>query len=146
MTTLFGLALAGVSSWSHPRPAAAANGYVTPSATTAAAHVDWSKAQTVNVVAVEYDFKPNHLAFQSGLPYRLHLENRGGEMHELTAPEFFKSVLVKNPDVLAREGTDLVVEPHESKDLFFVPRRPGHYSLICADHDWAGMTGDITVK
>lgn len=107
--------------------------------------VDWSKAQLVRVIAVEYDFKPNHLSFHHGVPYRLHLENHGKEMHELTAPEFFKSSLIQNPDALARDGTDLVVEPHESKDVLFVTQKPGHYDMICADHDWAGMTGDITV-
>ena len=107
--------------------------------------VDWSKAQLVRVIAVEYDFQPNHLSFHHGVPYRLHLDNHGKEMHELTAPEFFKSALIQNPDVLARDGTDLVVEPGESKDVVFVPQKPGQYSLICADHDWAGMTGDITV-
>lgn len=107
--------------------------------------VNWSKAQLVTVTAVEYDFEPNHLRFRYGVPYRLHLENHGKEMHELTAPEFFKSALIQNPDVLARDGTDLVVEPHESKDVVFVPQKRGHFSLICADHDWADMTGDITV-
>lgn len=110
-----------------------------------AASIDWSKAQLVRVIAVEYDFKPNHLHFRHGVAYRLHLENQGKEMHELTAPEFFHSALIKNPDVLARDGTDLVVQPHESKDVLFVPQKPGHYDFICADHDWAGMTGDITV-
>lgn len=110
-----------------------------------AASVDWSKAKEVTVIAVEYEFKPNHLTFQHGVPYRLHLENQGQEMHELTAADFFHSALIKNPEVLAREGTDLVVQPHESKDLLFVPRKAGHFDLICADHDWAGMTGGITV-
>jgi uncharacterized cupredoxin-like copper-binding protein len=111
-----------------------------------ATRVDWSKAQLVDLAATEYDFIPNHLTFHSGLPYRLHLDNRGEELHELTAPEFFKSVLAKNPDVLTKDGTDFVVQPHEAKDLYFVPKRPGQYKFICADHDWAGMTGDITVE
>jgi uncharacterized cupredoxin-like copper-binding protein len=114
-------------------------------AAAAGADVDWSKAQLVTVTAVEYDFQPSHLSFHHGVPYRLHLENHGKEVHELTAPEFFKSALIQDPAVLARDGTDLVVQPGESKDVLFVPQKPGHFSLICADHDWAGMTGDITV-
>ena len=108
--------------------------------------MDWSRAQLITVVGVEYEFIPNHLNFHHGLPYRLHLENHGAEMHELTAPEFFKSALMRDPDVLARDGTDLVVQPNETKEVYFVPERPGHYNLICADHDWADMTGDITVE
>ena len=107
--------------------------------------IDWSTAQTVTVVAVEYDFVPNHLSFRHGVAYRLRLENHGAEMHEFTAPKFFRSARIRDPDKLARDGTDLVVQPHETKDLYFVPERPGHYDFICADHDWAGMTGDITV-
>src|SRR5579864_3158476 len=63
----------------------------------AAAQVDWSKAESVTVVEVEYEFKPKHLSFRHGVPYRLHVENQGEEMHELTAPEFFRSALIKNP-------------------------------------------------
>ncbi len=115
------------------------------SAAETASTIDWSKATTVDVVAVEYDFRPSHLRFRHGVPYRLHLENRGAEMHELTAPKFFHSAKIKNPGVLARNGTDLVVQPHQSADVLFVPERAGHYRFFCADHDWAGMTGDITV-
>jgi plastocyanin len=27
-----------------------------------------------------------------------------------------------------------------------VPLNPGSYRLICADHDWDGMVGEITVE
>ena len=115
-------------------------------ATTDAGKVDWSKAQLVTVIAVEYDFNPNHLIFHRGTAYRLHLENHGAEMHELTAPEFFHASLIKNPEALARDGTDLVVQPNESKDVLLVPEKAGQFRMFCADHDWAGMTGDITVE
>ncbi len=106
---------------------------------------DWSKATVVTVVMMEYGFTPNRLTFTRNLPYRLHLENRGKELHEFTAPDFFKAVAVGNPEVLVLDGREVVLQPGEQKDVFLVPRRAGHYSLICADHDWAGMTGDITI-
>ena len=112
----------------------------------APATVDWSKATVMTVVLMEYSFTPNRLSFTRGLPYRLHLENRGKELHEFTAPEFFKAVAVGNPDVLVLEGREVVLHPGERKDVFLVPQRAGHYSLRCADHDWAGMTGDITIE
>ena len=28
----------------------------------------------------------------------------------------------------------------------FVPQKPGRYALTCADHDWAGMIGEITIE
>ncbi len=111
-----------------------------------ASPVDWSKAETVTVNMVEYSFDPDHLIFHSGVAYHLHLENRGRELHEFTAASFFKSVQVRNPEVLAREGQEVVLQPGERKDVYFVAGKPGHYALSCADHDWQGMTGDILVQ
>jgi uncharacterized cupredoxin-like copper-binding protein len=106
---------------------------------------DWSKATVVTVVMMEYSFTPNRLTFTRNLPYRLHLENRGKELHEFTAPDFFKAVTVRNPEILVLNGREVVLHPGEQTDVYLVPERAGHYSLICADHDWAGMTGDITI-
>ncbi len=95
---------------------------------------------------VEDRFIPHELRFRHGVPYRLHLENNGTSMHEFTAPEFFNAIFVKNPEVLEREKNEVLLHPNERKDLYFVAPKPGHYELICADHDWDGMTGDITVE
>jgi uncharacterized cupredoxin-like copper-binding protein len=103
-------------------------------------------AQTVTQQLVDDEFRPAELRFRTGVLYRLHLENRGREMHEFTAPEFLKSVAVNNPDVLAKDGTDVVLQPGDVKDVLFVPRRAGRFKLICADHDWAGMVGEIIVE
>lgn len=110
------------------------------------AEVDWAKAERVTVVMTEYEFKPSALTFRHGVPYRLHLENQGKELHEFTAAAFFKAATVRNPEVLANSGQEVVVRPHETKDVDFVADRPGHYALACADHDWEGMVGDITVE
>jgi len=39
-----------------------------------------------------------------------------------------------------------VVEPGQAKDLYFVPRQAGRFPFACADHDWAGMTGDLVIE
>ena len=101
---------------------------------------------TVDVVMVEYKFTPDHLIFQHGVRYRLHLENHGKETHELTAPIFFASAHIDNPDALNRERTEIVMQPGDIKDVFLTAPQPGTYDLRCADHDWAGMVGGITVK
>jgi len=106
---------------------------------------DWAGAQTVTVVTIEYAFKPKALTFQKGAAYRLHLDNQGREQHEFTAPEFFKAIQIRNPKVVNADLTEIVVEPGEQKDLYFVAKQPGSYKLICSDHDWAGMTGSITI-
>jgi len=104
------------------------------------------KAHTVDLTLVDDQFIPDHLTFQHDVPYRLHVENRGKETHEVTAPAFFASAEIENPDALNSYRTDIVLQPSETKDLYFTARRPGSYDLRCADHDWDGMLGGITVE
>ena len=101
---------------------------------------------TVTVTMVDYRFEPDHLTFQHDVHYRLHLENHGKETHEFTAPLFFATAQIDNPDVLNRERTEVVMQPGDVKDVFLTPGKPGTYDLRCADHDWDGMVGGITVK
>src|SRR5262249_7177053 len=112
----------------------------------AASGVDWSTARRVYLVTAEDSFQPTHLTFRRDRPYRPHVENPGHETHELTAPDFFRSVELRSPDVLNPDRTELVLHPGDKKDLYFVALKPGRYDMRCADHDWAGMTGDITVE
>ena len=107
---------------------------------------DGSRAQPVTVVTSEYQFSPAKLTFKRGVTYRLHIENHGKEQHEFTAPEFFKAVTLRNAEALNTDRTEIEIPPGAAKDLLFVPKQPGHYPLRCSDHDWAGMTGAITVK
>ena len=107
---------------------------------------DWSQAQPVTVVASEYQFSPARLTFKRGIAYHLHLENHGKELHEFTAPEFFKAIRLRNAEALNADRTEVEIPPGTAKDLFFVPQQSGHYPLRCSDHDWAGMTGTITIK
>ena len=105
-----------------------------------------SKPKQVTVVTTESKFTPNKLTFRRGIPYRLHIENRGKEMHEFNAADLFKSSKISNPAVLNPDKTELVLKPGEAKDLSFIPKKAGHFRLVCPDHDWAGMTGEITVE
>jgi uncharacterized cupredoxin-like copper-binding protein len=109
-------------------------------------HVAWSKAQRVVVTMVEYRFIPDHMTFRRDTPYRLHLENHGKELHEFTAPIFFRAVTLRDRHVLWTDGQEVVVQPGASADVDFIARRPGRFDLRCADHDWAGMTGEIIVQ
>ena len=111
-----------------------------------AVRADSPKAETVTLVGTEYGFVPNRLTFRVGSAYRLHFENHGKELHEFTAPAFLKTVEIANPEALNPEGTEIVAPPGEETDLYFVPRQTGRFSFLCADHDWAGMTGDIVVE
>jgi uncharacterized cupredoxin-like copper-binding protein len=102
-------------------------------------------ASVVTVVLSEYRFTPSDLTFNRGTPYRLHLENRGRELHEFTAPDFFKAIEMRDTKPLNPDKTEIVVQPGQHKNLYFVAKQPGKYDLRCSDHDWAGMVGDITI-
>jgi uncharacterized cupredoxin-like copper-binding protein len=113
---------------------------------TAAPSVDWSAAQPVSVMLIDDRFVPDHLIFRHGVPYRLHLENHGKDLHEFTAPEFLAASVVRDPARIANGGEEIVLQPGASMDVDLEPLKTGTYRLICADHDWAGMTGEITVE
>lgn len=111
-----------------------------------AAGVDWSKAQPLNVVTKNYEFDPSRLTLKRDTPYRIHIENRGSETHEFNAAKLFRNAQLGNPKVLNADKTEIVVQPGGQKDLLLMPKKAGKYKLVCPDHDWAGMTGDITVE
>lgn len=106
---------------------------------------DWSNAQQITVVTVEYAFKPADLIFDVGKPYRLHLENKGKETHEFTAPAFFKTLDMRDPEMTGADRKEIVLQPGDKKDFYFVAKQAGAFDLRCSDHDWAGMVGKITV-
>ena len=103
------------------------------------------KPTVLTVAMVDYRFQPDHLTFHHDVRYQLHLENHGLDTHEFTAPVFFASADIENPEVLTRERSEVVVQPGEAKDIILIARKPGTYDLRCSDHDWNGMVGGITV-
>jgi uncharacterized cupredoxin-like copper-binding protein len=103
-------------------------------------------AATINLTMVDYRFNPGHLIFRHDVRYRLHMENHGKETHEVTAPTFFSTATIENPDVLNREHTEVVMQPGDVKDMYLTAHKPGTYDLRCSDHDWNGMVGGITVE
>src|SRR5262249_54870332 len=100
----------------------------------------------IDVAMVDYRFSPDRLSLEHGVHYRLHLENRGRESHEFTAPTFFAAAKLETPEAPNRERGGVVVEPGGSKVLFVAPGVAGAYDLRCGDQDWDGMVGGITVR
>jgi uncharacterized cupredoxin-like copper-binding protein len=111
-----------------------------------ASGVDWSQAQPINVLMADDRFVPDRLTFRHGVPYQLHLENHGKELHEFTAPAFFADAVVRDPGALANGGEDVVLRPGVAADIYLMPLKAGTYRLICAEHDWDGMIGEIIVE
>jgi uncharacterized cupredoxin-like copper-binding protein len=97
------------------------------------------------VVMVDNSFQPDHLTFHAGQPYELRLENHGKDLHEFTAPAFLKAATIQDKQLLANAGTDIVVQPGTSVRVLLIAPPKGHYDVTCADHDWDGMVGNITV-
>lgn len=106
---------------------------------------NWLKAETVTVVMVDNRFEPDKVAFHTGKPTRLVLKNQGKDMHEFTAPDFLKASSVMDKKAVSNGGTDIVVQPGTTVQVRLVPGKAGNYGLTCADHDWDGMVGSITV-
>jgi plastocyanin len=102
-------------------------------------------ADHVTVVMVDDRFQPDHVVFRAGRPTELRLENRGKEMHEFTAPGFLHAATIKDKRALSNGGGDIVVRAGRTVRVTLVPGPAGEYPLECADHDWNGMTGSISV-
>ncbi len=95
---------------------------------------------------VDDRFVPDRLGFRHGVPYRLHLENHGKDLHEFTAPEFLANSVVRDRGLLANGGLEVVVQPGQTADVYLMPVKAGRFRLYCADHDWDGMVGEIDVE
>jgi uncharacterized cupredoxin-like copper-binding protein len=106
----------------------------------------WASPEVVSVTMVDDRFEPSTVAFHSGKPTELRLRNTGKELHEFTAAAFFRAARVRDPRQLANGGTEIVLQPGTSVRVLLIPGKPGSYALTCADHDWAGMVGTITVQ
>ena len=82
---------------------------LTPSAAPSAdlAGVDWSRAERVDVTLADFSFTPDHLHFERGRPYVLHLDDQGGG-HNFDAPAFFGAVALRSEgssaEILASGG------------------------------------------
>ena len=101
---------------------------------------------TITLAMNEYRFAPARLVFRKGVHYRLLLENHGTELHQFTAPGFLGDIVIANPEILRPASKDIVLAAHERKELLFTAPNAGRFPLTCADHDWAGMIGEIVVE
>jgi uncharacterized cupredoxin-like copper-binding protein len=104
-------------------------------------------------VLTEYHFAPSALTFEAGRPYRLVLRNAGSSTHTFTSQGFFQAIAVQKLASASGEQDQPYIENIEvpaggSKELTFLPVRPGSYPLACSVflHDSFGMTGEVTIR
>jgi plastocyanin len=104
-----------------------------------------SRAEPLTVLMLDNRFEPDHIVLHAGQLYELRLENHGKEMHQFTAPAFLKAATIRDKRLLSNGGTDIVVQSGKSATVVLTAPGKGRYDLSCADHDWDGMIGSITV-
>ena len=112
--------------------------------------IDWSQTTVVAVVLELFHFHPSELDFVACKPYQLKVISNSRIPHAFTAPDFFKSVKLKNPDtgVLSTPSyEELQLAPGTEIDLLIVPTASGDYPLWCSHkfHPSLGMKGLIHV-
>jgi uncharacterized cupredoxin-like copper-binding protein len=108
---------------------------------------------TVNLSnsANELKFEPNHLEFQAGKRYKLLLTNPSTQKHYFTAKDFADSIWTQKVEAgnVEIKGAirELELKPKAEAEWFFVPLKPGTYSLRCPipGHTEAGMIGEIAI-
>jgi uncharacterized cupredoxin-like copper-binding protein len=119
----------------------------------AALGTDWSQAELIDVVMTDFRFTPDVLRLRQGRPYRLHLENRGSGVHNISAGSFFKTAAVRADAPVAGAGEAVTgdtvrLAKGETKDVYMIPMTPGSYDFDCSEflHSLFGMTGNIVVE
>ena len=120
---------------------------ITVAAPPVAQATDWPEGQTRSPSSrAKSKFTPNKLTFRRGIPYRLHVaEPRQGNAR-IQRRRALQDRQDQQSDRPQRRQDRARPAPGETKDLYFIPRQAGHFKLVCPDHDWAGMTGEITVE
>jgi uncharacterized cupredoxin-like copper-binding protein len=112
-------------------------------------------AMDVNVAlgneAGNLQFFPNHLQFESGHRYNLHLSNPSNQKHYFTAKDFADGIWSQKVDAgnVEIKGAihELELRAHTQADWVFIPLRSGTYSLRCTvpGHSEAGMVGTLEI-
>jgi uncharacterized cupredoxin-like copper-binding protein len=101
--------------------------------------------------ANELKFFPSQLQFVVGQRYKLLLDNPSPQKHYFTAKDFADVSWTQKVEAgkVEIKGAihELELKPGGEAEWFFVPMKPGKYSLRCPipGHTEAGMTGEIAI-
>ncbi len=105
-------------------------GYAERSAATVAA-VDWSTAETREVVILEKDVRPAFVNMTAGKPYVLRVVNTEDVTRSFAAPDFFQSAAVAGVEGYGADRapriTSLALAPRQTRELRVVPLEAGRY-------------------
>jgi hypothetical protein len=100
----------------------------------AGAEVDWTTARTITVRIRQNEFRPQLFVMARNRPHVLKLVNEDDVTHGFAGIEFFRAIEARrltggereyvNPQV-----SNIAVEPGQTRELYFVPVRPGRYGF-----------------
>ncbi len=109
--------------------------------------IDFSRAETVEVVLANFKFAPAELHLTPGRPYLLKFTNSAGGGHDFTAPDFFAAAQIYPDDAARISDGQVELEGGESSTIRLVPNK-GEYKIVCTHfgHSALGMTGKIIVR
>ncbi len=92
--------------------------------TAALAAADFGHATAARIELRDQGLKPDTLRLLAGTPYRLVVENIGGNAHYFNAPEFLRSIATRHVEL---RGEVEIEAPYFSR--FEVAQRGGHFAL-----------------
>ena len=116
--------------------------------------------RTVEVIMKEdYDadlvfvYEPKELTFKAGETVRLHIVNKGAEVHEfvmdtMEANAEHKALMAKFPEMEHDDPNAVRLEPGEEAEIVWTFGKAGSYEFACLipGHYEGGMHGPLTVN
>ena len=114
----------------------------------AAAPVDWSKAETVEIDLKNFAFSPASLHLKQGTAYRLHFVNQSSGGHDFTAKDFFAGATMDPATAGVVSNGTIKLSGNQSADVDLVAPQTGHFEAHCSHlmHATLGMTGEVVVE
>lgn len=114
----------------------------------AAAPVDWSQAETVEIDLKNFAFGPASIHLKQGTAYRLHFVNQSSGGHDFTAKDFFAAAVLDPATASAVSNGTVKLAGSQSADVDLVAPQVGHFEAHCSHlmHATLGMTGEVVVE
>ncbi len=122
-----------------------------PNPQTVTQTTDWNRTQTVKLNLHHYVLTPKQLSLTQGEPYQMIIENTGNYTCYFASEGLLKSIAVQK--LVGPTGTktfpyyeEISVLPGETKALYFVPVRAGHFPAECATTGFATLGEPIQIS
>jgi uncharacterized cupredoxin-like copper-binding protein len=111
------------------------------------ASAEFASAPTVTIALSSFQIAPATIKLAAGRPVILHITNRSGQRHDLTAPAFFAASRIRPSDARLASGGSVQLAREQEVVIALIPQA-GTYQVKCARplHKAFGMSGTIVVS